>query len=77
LPHKTAFIEPLKAARLQGASNALFSEMGAAEHPADLPQLAAYISETSKKLEDFAFEKAWEEGQAMTLDEAVAYALEE
>jgi predicted ATPase/class 3 adenylate cyclase len=69
--------EPIKAARLLGVSNALLSEMGAAEHPADLPQLMAYITETRKQLGEVTFEKAWREGQQMTLDEAVAYALEE
>ncbi len=69
--------EPGKAAQLLGATQALFAEMGAGEHPADLPQRAKYMAETRKMLGDAVFEAAWNEGQTMTLEETIACALQE
>jgi predicted ATPase/DNA-binding CsgD family transcriptional regulator len=66
--------QPVKAARLLGASAALFDEMGAADHPTDYEQVAKYRAEARAQLGESAFEAAWNEGQAMTLAEAVAYA---
>jgi predicted ATPase/class 3 adenylate cyclase len=67
--------ESQKAARLLGASQALFHEMGAADHPSDLPQLALYMNAVQEQLGQQAFDEAWEAGQAMTLEQAVTYAL--
>ncbi|MGD2079237.1 MAG: LuxR C-terminal-related transcriptional regulator, partial [Chloroflexota bacterium] len=66
--------QPVKAARLLGASAALFDEMGAADHPTDYEQVAKYTAEARAQLGESAFEAAWKEGQTMTLEEAVAYA---
>jgi predicted ATPase/DNA-binding CsgD family transcriptional regulator len=66
--------QPEKAARLLGASAALFAEMGAGDAPTDYEQVAKYTAETRAQLGDAAFQAAWNEGQAMTLEQAVAYA---
>jgi hypothetical protein len=41
---------PGKATKLSGATQALFAEMGAGKHPADLPERARYMVETRKNL---------------------------
>ncbi|UCG24621.1 MAG: AAA family ATPase [Chloroflexota bacterium] len=69
--------QPTKAAKLLGASAALFEEMGAAEQPSDYDQLALYTAEVRSRLGEADFEAAWSEGQAMTLEQAVAYALDD
>jgi non-specific serine/threonine protein kinase len=66
--------QPEKAARLLGASAALFAEMGAGDAPTDYEQVAKYTAEAQAQLGDAAFQAAWNEGQAMTLEQAVAYA---
>jgi hypothetical protein len=66
--------QPLKAARLLGASAALFKEMGAADHPSDYEQVTRYTAETRAQLGESAFQAAWGEGQSLTLEQAVAYA---
>jgi tetratricopeptide (TPR) repeat protein len=67
--------EPEKAARLLGASAAILTEMGIDYLPSDQNESAEYLAEVRALLDEAAFEAAWAEGQAMTLDEAVAYAL--
>ena len=69
--------QPEKAAQLLGAAQALFAEMGAGEHPADLPERAKYMVETRKNLGDAEFLAAWKEGEVMKLEEAVDCALQE
>jgi tetratricopeptide (TPR) repeat protein len=69
--------EPRKAALLLGAAQASFAEMGAADHPSDLPQVAEYMARTQAMIGSDEFKKAWDEGQAMSLEQAVAYALED
>lgn len=68
--------EPGKAARLLGASDARLAEIGIAYQLSDQPEVAKYTDEVRGELDKAAFEAAWAEGQAMTLDEAIAYALE-
>jgi len=66
--------QPVKAAWLLGASAALIKEMGAADHPTDHAQVAQYTEEVRAQLGETAFQVAWDEGRAMTLKQAVAYA---
>ena len=66
-----------KAARLLGAASALLSETGVDYHPTDLPEIIKYTDDVKAQLDKVAYESAWSEGQAMTLDQAIAYALEE
>ncbi len=66
-----------RAARLHGAAEALREAIGA---PLPLSERAGYertVSDTRAALGEEAFAAAWGEGRAMTLEQAVAYALEE
>ena len=65
--------EAERSARLFGAARALGYEQPPAEHALREPYLAVARS----RLEEAAWEAAWAEGQAMTFEEAVSYALEE
>jgi tetratricopeptide (TPR) repeat protein len=69
--------EPERASRMLGASAALFSEIGIDPQPGDLTELAQYEADVKSQLDEATFEAAYAEGQAMTLEQAVAYALEE
>ena len=65
------------AARLFGVVDAVTEQLGL---PVDSVQAATYqaqIAATRAALGEEAFQAAWAEGRAMTLDEAVAYALRE
>jgi hypothetical protein len=64
-----------KAARLLGASEALLEQMGFGLQAADQSEIAQYAVATREQLSEAAFDAAWSEGRAMSLDEAVAYAM--
>jgi len=68
--------EPEKAARLLGASAAVLAEMGIDHQPSDQHEITKYTADVRAQLDEATFEAAWAEGQVMTLDAAVAYALE-
>ncbi|HYN88621.1 MAG TPA: tetratricopeptide repeat protein, partial [Ardenticatenaceae bacterium] len=64
------------AARLAAAAHSLLELMGS---KLDRTEQAVYdqgVAAARRELDEDAFAAAWNEGQAMTLDEAVAYALE-
>lgn len=65
------------AARLIGASEAALERMGAFHQPSDQPELDRIIVAVRDQLDASAFEAAWAEGRAMTLEQAVSYALGE
>ncbi len=67
--------ETEKAARLLGASAALMAELGIDHHPSDHSAVAKYVADVRGQMDEAAFEAAWVGGQAMTLEQAVAYAL--
>jgi tetratricopeptide (TPR) repeat protein len=69
--------EPEKAARLLGVQSAISDEMGIYYQPGDQPEVDKYIADVYTQLDEAAFETAWAEGQVMTLEQAVAYALGE
>ncbi len=69
--------QPERAARLQGATEALLDAMGARYQPGDQPEYEHYIAITREQLDEAAIEDAWAQGQAMSMEEAVAYALEQ
>ncbi len=69
--------EPVKAARLLGAANALLGGMGIEHQAGDQHEFDMYTAEVRAMLDETTFETAFAEGQAMSLEEAVAYALEE
>jgi tetratricopeptide (TPR) repeat protein len=69
--------EPKKATRLLGASDALMAEMGLDHQPSDLPEFVKYTANIKSQLDEATFDAAYTEGRAMTLEQAVAYALDE
>jgi tetratricopeptide (TPR) repeat protein len=69
--------EPEKATRLLGASRALMAGMGIDYQPTDLPEMAKYAADVRAQLDEATFEAAYAEGKAMTLEQALVYALEE
>ena len=73
----TALGDQWRAARLLGASHAMLENIGAGHDPADEPDVAQYEELTRSRLGEQAFEKAWQEGMAMSIQEVTAYALEE
>ena len=69
--------QPEKAARLLGASTTLSAEMGIYYQPGDQPVIEKYIADVRSQLDEAIFETAWARGQAMTLKQALVYALDE
>ena len=65
------------AARLFGAAEVLYDTYGFSHQATDLPEWERSRDNVRQQLGEVTFETAWAEGQAMTLDEAIAYALEE
>jgi len=66
-----------RAARLWGAAQALQERKGISRDTDFLAEADARISAVRSGMGEEAWEEAWRKGQAMTLDEAVSYALEE
>lgn len=63
---------------LWGARNTLDGEVGReADHPLELAAHDEAVARVRLALGDEAFGRAWEVGSAMTLDEAVAFALDQ
>ncbi len=63
------------AARLLGATDALLKTSGVVLEPADRADYDRKIEHTRAQLDEGAFAMAWDEGKAMPLNEAIAYAL--
>lgn len=68
---------PLRAARLLGASEALFEALGITLQPPNQMEIDKGISAVRQQLDEVTFDRAWQEGRDMSLDEAIAYALGE
>jgi len=68
---------PKRAARLLGASNAQLETLGIDQQPADQVEVKLFIENTRDELGEEEFSKAWAEGQKMTIQEAVEYALQD
>jgi predicted ATPase len=66
-----------KAARLLGATAALMSAIGFDHQAGDQLEIDKYEADVRARLDEDVFKTAWAEGQAMTLEQAVAYALED
>ena len=64
-----------RAARLLGAAEEMLSLLGAFLRPPDRAEYERSIAATRAGLNDTAFAAAWAEGKAMTLDQAIEYAL--
>jgi predicted ATPase/DNA-binding CsgD family transcriptional regulator len=66
--------EPLRAAYLFGAAHAFLNRSGTPIDPGDQPEHDRNMAFVRDQLGNAAFEAAWTEGQALTFDQAVAYA---
>ncbi len=66
-----------RAARLFGAANAVRAAIGSPLAPFDQPTYDADVQAARAHLDNDAWEAAWAEGRAMTLEQAIAYALED
>lgn len=67
--------EPERAAILLGATQALLDGMGIERQLADQHELNQLLDSLHKQLDEAAFEKAWTEGQAMSPEQAITFAL--
>jgi non-specific serine/threonine protein kinase len=66
-----------RAAVLLGASDALLKVMGLNLQPQDQPEIDRFSATVRDQLSDEDFKTAWEEGQALSLEDATAFALED
>jgi hypothetical protein len=64
-----------QAARLVGASEAALERMGAFHQPTDKPEIERIITAVRAQLDEATFRRLWDEGQRMTLEQAVSLAL--
>jgi hypothetical protein len=69
--------ETERAARLWGAAQALHETKGIPRDPDFLAEADARISAVRSGMGEEEWEESWRKGRAITLDEAVSYALEE
>jgi non-specific serine/threonine protein kinase len=67
--------QPVRAARLLGASNSGLEILGTGYQPADKPEIKLFFDEAHQVLDKKVFLEAWQEGQRMTIQEAADYAL--
>jgi predicted ATPase/DNA-binding CsgD family transcriptional regulator len=67
-------LEP--AVRLFGAADALFKPRGVGLSPSDQPEHERVLADVQDQLDPETFQMCWDEGQTLTLEQAVAYALE-
>jgi hypothetical protein len=65
------------ATRLLETAQALREAIGSPMAPPDRPLVDRAVAAARRSLGEGAFSMAWAEGQAMTLEQAVAYALDE
>jgi non-specific serine/threonine protein kinase len=66
-----------RAARLWGAAEVLREASGFTQPPEDKRVLEPFLEAARSRLEEAAFQAAWEEGRAMTEEQAIRYALSE
>lgn len=67
--------QPEAACRLFGASEAALEALGIGWASFDQPVVEGMVAAVRAELDEAAFRAAWEEGRAMSVDEAVSYAL--
>ncbi|MGD9147722.1 MAG: protein kinase, partial [Anaerolineae bacterium] len=68
--------QPRAAARILGASEALLEAMGIVMHPVERSEIDRHVAAVREQLDGATFDAAWAEGRAMSLEQAVSYALE-
>ena len=67
---------PERSARLLGAAEELREIISSPLPPADRAEVDGYVAAVRDALDEEAFEAAWAEGRAMTIEEAIEYALD-
>jgi predicted ATPase/DNA-binding CsgD family transcriptional regulator len=68
--------DPERAARLFGAAKALLEPMGVGLEPGDQPEYDRDLAVVRAQIDDATFQMCWQEGRALSLEQAAAYALE-
>jgi tetratricopeptide (TPR) repeat protein len=68
--------KPQQAAKLFSATDALNEEMGKLE-PADQKDFDHYVNIVREQLDESEFQRAWNTGRTMTIEQAIEYTLEE
>ena len=66
---------PIRAARIAGAADSLRRSLGIPLGPLDQEQFEKWLTKAKTSLGDHVFKEHWDEGAAMTLDQAIGYAL--
>jgi predicted ATPase/class 3 adenylate cyclase len=66
-----------RAARLYGVADSLRESLGAPLLPGDRPRHERHLSLARSLVDGAAWKQAWDEGRAMTVEDATAYALED
>jgi hypothetical protein len=66
-----------RTARLYGIAESLRESLGIPLLPGDRPRYERHLSIARSLLDEVAWKQAWEEGRAITIADAIAYALEE
>jgi non-specific serine/threonine protein kinase len=66
--------EARRATTLLGAADAAFKRMAIPQQPADQMEIESYLNEARASLNAEDFQEAWSTGQAMSMEEAVAFA---
>lgn len=66
-----------RVARLLGASESALERFGAFHQLNDKPEIDAIITAVHARLDDAAFRTVWAEGRDLTLEKAVAQALDD
>jgi hypothetical protein len=66
-----------RAARLFGAAEVLRQAIGAPIHPAESAVYDGSIQATRARLDERVFHADWEAGRAMSLEQAISYALQD
>ena len=75
MPRRTTS-DVCRAAKIWGATEALHERMGSGVSPGDHRRKNALIAEARSRINPKAFEAAWVEGRGLSLDEAIALAME-
>lgn len=68
---------PSRAARLLGMAEALRESIGTPIPPSQRPRYHLLVEAVRSQLDEVTFSETWEEGRAMTLEQAIEFALKE
>ena len=68
--------QPVKATRLLGAAEAMNQAVAGYLWPPDQAEFDRFVAGTRAELDEATWQKAYEEGRAMPMEKAIAYALE-